>query len=132
MHYIITQLITTEQDHDFYLVGQTEDRKRAAAIAAAAYQKFRPDASAQNLAMITEWLEFRQEYSFRRDKEHRIQLRITPLDTDQPENAVKLFSLSATASNDDALLQAISARLAEGHTTAESDGQGHCRVLRKD
>ena len=128
MNYIVTKLITKETTHDFYLVGLSADRKKAAALAVEAYQAFRPDASAQNIAMITEWLEFRKEYSFRKDKDNRIQLRITGLEPDTAAEE-KLFSCTASGENDDALLLAISKRLAEGRTTAVSDGQGHCRVL---
>ena len=129
MNYIVTKLITKETTHDFYLVGLSADRKKAAALAVEAYQAFRPDASAQNIAMITEWLEFRKEYSFRKDKDNRIQLRITGLEPDTAAEE-KLFSCTASGENDDALLLlAISKRLSEGRTTAVSDGQGHCRVL---
>ena len=129
MNYIVTKLITKDTTHDFYLVGLSADRKKAAALAVEAYQAFRPDASAQNIAMITEWLEFRKEYSFRKDKDNRIQLRITGLEPDTAAAEDKLFSCTGGGENDDALLLAISKRLSEGRTTAVSDGQGHCRVL---
>ena len=110
MDYIVTKLITTEKETCFYLIGHADDKKTAAAIAVAEYKEFNPAASAQNIAMITEWLTMKGEYSFRRDKKNRIQLAISELDqntTKVPENKQLVFRCIS----DDDLLQEISSRL---------------------
>lgn len=82
----------------------------AAALAAAEYKKFHPDASAQNVAMITEWLTMKREYSFRRDKKNRIQLAISELSPETTEVPAARQLLFRCISEDE-LLQEVSARL---------------------
>mgnify|MGYP000388123768 CR=1 FL=1 len=77
MLYIITKLVTEGQQKAFSIIGASEDKKRAAAIAAEVYKDYNKNASFQNIEMITEWLATRQNYSFRKDKDHRLQLAIT-------------------------------------------------------
>ena len=69
MLYIITKLVTEGQQKAFSIIGASEDKKRAAAIAADVYKDYNKNASFQNIEMITEWLATRQNYSFRKDKE---------------------------------------------------------------
>ena len=110
MDYIVTKLITTEKETCFYLIGHAGDKKNAAALAAAEYKKFHPDASAQNVAMITEWLTMKLEYSFRRDKKNRIQLAISELSPETTEVPAARQLLFRCISEDE-LLQEVSARL---------------------
>ena len=77
MLYIITKLVTEGQQKAFSIIGASEDKKRAAAIAAEVYKDYNKNASFQNIEMITEWLATRQNYSFRKDKDHRLQHAIT-------------------------------------------------------
>ena len=110
MDYIITKLITSEGEMKFYLVGHCADKKEAAAMAADEYRKFNPDASPQNIAMITEWLTLKGEYSFRRDKKNRIQLAISELSPNTTEVPAARQLLFRCISEDE-LLQEVSARL---------------------
>lgn len=80
MLYIVTKLVTEGQQKAFSIIGASEDKKRAASIAAEVYKDYNKNASFQNIEMITEWLATRQNYSFRKDKDHRLQLAITALE----------------------------------------------------
>lgn len=121
MNYIITKLITEEARTSFYLLGQSEDRKRAARIAADAYRDYNKAASFRNIEMITEWLETRGEYSFRKDRKNRLQLAITPLEGETlPEEAQCIYSASA---EEEELMQKISKALIDGKHKAE--GSSH-------
>ena len=77
MLYIVTYLITEETNTEFSIIGAAAGKKEAAAMAAEVYKDYNKVASFQNIEMITEWLETRRKYSFRKDKEHRLQLAIT-------------------------------------------------------
>ena len=91
MLYIVTKLVTEGQQKAFSIIGASEDKKRAASIAAEVYKDYNKNASFQNIEMITEWLATRQNYSFRKDKDHRLQLAITALEGEvQPEEAARL------------------------------------------
>ena len=70
MLYIVTKLVTEGQQKAFSIIGASEDKKRAASIAAEVYKDYNKNASFQNIEMITEWLATRQNYSFRKDKDH--------------------------------------------------------------
>lgn len=120
MSYIVSQLITSEKTYKFSLLGQSADKKTAAMIAAAAYRAYHTVASEQNVAMITEWLATRGEYSFRKDKNNRLQLAITPLPASESEGANEqsphlVFTVSE---EDDAELLRLSQALFDGHGSA--------------
>ena len=67
--------------------------------------------------MITEWLATRQNYSFRKDKDHRLQLAITALEGEvQPEEKQLVFSAAA---EEEELMRRVSQALFEGKHTAE-------------
>lgn len=75
--------------------------------------------------MITEWLATRQNYSFRKDKDHRLQLAITALEGEvQPEEKQLVFSAAA---EEEELMRRVSQALFEGKHTAErgQNGQTH-------
>ena len=117
MNYIITKLITAKSGTSFYLLGQTESKRRAAEIAADAYKAYNEAASFQNIGMVTEWLETRQEYSFRKDRHNRIQLAITALEGETlPEDKQLIYSASE---EEDELLRKVSQALMDGRHTAE-------------
>ena len=120
MNYIITKLLTEESKTSFYILGQSEDKKRATQIAADAYREYNKAASFQNIEMITEWLETRQEYSFRRDSHNRLQLAITPLEGElAPEGGQLVYSASI---EEDELMRRVSQALIDGKHTAERGG----------
>ena len=56
MLYIVTKLVTEGQQKAFSIIGASEDKKRAASIAAEVYKDYNKNASFQNIEMITEWL----------------------------------------------------------------------------
>ena len=56
MFYIVNSLITEEGRQTFSLLGITEDKQQAAALAAEVYKDYNKNASFQNIEMITEWL----------------------------------------------------------------------------
>ena len=106
MLYIVTKLVTEGQQKAFSIIGASEDKKRAASIAAEVYKDYNKNASFQNIEMITEWLATRQNYSFRKDKDHRLQLAITPLEGEvQPEEKQLVFSAAA---EDEELMRRVS------------------------
>ena len=118
MFYIVHSLITEKDQQTFSLIGLAEDKKQAAALAAEVYKDYNKNASFQNIEMITEWLETRRKYSFRKDKEHRLQLAITEaaeLNQALPAEAGLVFSAAAEA---DELSRRMSQALFEGHHTA--------------
>ena len=117
MLYIVTKLVTEGQQKAFSIIGASEDKKRAASIAAEVYKDYNKNASFQNIEMITEWLATRQNYSFRKDKDHRLQLAITPLEGEvQPEEKQLVFSAAA---EEEELMRRVSQALFEGKHTAE-------------
>ena len=109
MDYIITKLITSEGEMKFYLVGHCADKKEASAMAADEYKKFNPNASLQNIAMITEWLALKGEYSFRRDKKNRLQLALRQLG--EAPRLPEAQQLVFRCISEDDLLQEIAAKL---------------------
>ena len=127
MLYIISQLITEKDDATYSLLGATADLGRAAAIAAAAYRAYNKDASGQNVAMITEWLSTRRKYSFRSDKDHRLQLAITELEGDtMPADQQVVFSESR---EQDELMRRMSQALFEGeHTAVRGEKSVSCPI----
>ena len=128
MSYIVSQLITAENIYKFSLLGQSEDRKIAARIAATAYFKYNRTASEQNVAMITEWLTTRNEYSFRLDKHHRLQLAITSLPIAKDDTNVATADTGETdkvvftvSESEDAELLRLSKALFDGRGSAVRD-----------
>lgn len=77
MSFVVTKLITTPEGCEFYLIGSYATLKEAAAHATDEYKEYNKKASFVNLEMINEWLGTRGEYSFRQDRQHRIQLDIS-------------------------------------------------------
>lgn len=130
MLYIITELLTEEQAKTFSIIGATEDKRKAAAIAAEVYKEYNKNASFQNIEMITEWLATRRAYSFRKDKDHRLQLAITELDGELlPKDKRAVFSAQA---EEDELMRRVSQALFEGKHTAERGGAVHsCPIEQK-
>ena len=118
MFYIVNSLITEEGRQTFSLLGITEDKQQAAALAAEVYKDYNKNASFQNIEMITEWLATRRKYSFRKDKEHRLQLAITEageLNQLLPAEAGLVFSATA---EEEELARRMSQALFEGQHTA--------------
>jgi hypothetical protein len=132
MNYIVTQLITTPQGQEFSLLGQAADKKSAARLAVDSYRAYNKNASAQNLEMMQEWLATRLTRSFRRDRQHRLQLAIIALPAaNEPQE--KKVAFNCCPAEEDQLLQKISAEIiADGHHTAiRPAGDGTCRVAAK-
>ncbi len=123
MLYIITRLLTEEGRTEFSILGATEDKKRAAEIAAEVYKDYNKAASFQNIEMITEWLATRGSYSFRKDKAHRLQLAITKL-AGEVQEAGKEVVFHAAAEEEE-LMRRMSQALFEGRHTAERGGEVH-------
>lgn len=120
MLYIISSLITEGQSNTFSLIGAVSDKKKAAELAAAVYKDYNKNASFQNIEMITEWLATRMKHSFRKDKEHRLQLAITPLECEVlPKDKQTIFSAAA---EQDELMRRVSQALFEGKHSAERNG----------
>lgn len=121
MLYIINSLVTEGESTAFSLVGVCSDKKKAAELAAEVYKDYNKVASFQNIEMITEWLSTRMNYSFRKDKSHRLQLSITELadESTAPENKV-IFSAAA---EQDELMRKVSEALFEGKHHAERGGE---------
>ena len=117
MQYIITKLLTEGGKTTFSLIGAADDKKRAAQIAAEVYKDYNQVASFQNIEMITEWLATRLNYSFRKDKEHRLQLAITPLEG-EVQRAEQQIIFSAAAEEDE-LMRRVSEALFEGKHEAK-------------
>ena len=118
MLYIITKLVTEKKSVVFSLIGATEDKKKAAAIAADVYKDYNKNASFQNIAMITEWLETRKKYSFRKDKEHRLQLAITEAEELNRPLAPEAGLVFSAAAEEEELSRRMSQALFEGQHTA--------------
>ena len=117
MHYIVTKLVTEGDAQEFSILGLTDDKQRAAEIAATTYKDYNKNASFQNVEMITEWLSTRRAYSFRPDKEHRLQLAITQLEGEiLPDDQQVVFSAAA---EEEELMRRVSQALFEGKHTAE-------------
>ena len=112
MQYIITKLVTEGETQEFSILGVTADLQRAAEIAAATYKSYNKNASFQNVEMITEWLRTRKKHSFRQDKEHRLQLAITPIDGETPEGGSAL--VYSASKEQDELMRKMSQALFEG------------------
>jgi len=123
MLYIVSSLITEGGSQVYSLIGAAETKEKAAELAAEIYKDYNKNASFQNIEMITEWLATRRKYSFRRDKEHRLQLAITELPETGvalPEETRLVFSAEAEA---DELSRRMSQALFEGHHVAERGGK---------
>lgn len=123
MLYIVSSLITEGGSQAYSLIGAAETKEKAAELAAEIYKDYNKNASFQNIEMITEWLATRRKYSFRRDKEHRLQLAITELPETGavlPEETRLVFSAEAEA---DELSRRMSQALFEGHHVAERGGK---------
>ena len=123
MNYIVTKLVTEGDSQEFSILGLTQDEGRAAEIAAAAYKEYNTNASFQNVEVITEGLRTRKKHSFRKDKSHRLQLAITPLEGETPEGgSVLVYSASQ---EQDELMRKMSQALFEGTNAARrgADGQ---------
>ena len=119
--YIVTCLLTAEANSEFSIIGAATDKKKAAAMAAEIYKDYNEVASFQNIEMITEWLATRGNYSFRKDKSHRLQLAITELDeTKEEPNKQVVFSAAA---EQDELMRKVSEALFEGKHTAQRGGE---------
>ena len=118
MFYIVSSLITEKDQQAFSIIGVAETKQKAAGLAAEIYKDYNKNASFQNIEMITEWLATRLKYSFRKDKEHRLQLAITEAEEMgkalPPEQGLA-FSAAAEA---DELSRRMSQALFEGHHTA--------------
>ena len=120
MLYIISSLITEGQSNTFSLIGAVSDKKKAAQLADEVYQDYNKNASFQNIEMITEWLATRMKHSFRKDKEHRLQLAITPLEGEVlPKDKQTICSAAA---EQDELMRRVSQALFEGKHSAERNG----------
>ena len=120
--YIVHQLITDPHGTEFSILGCTDSKKAAAAIAAAAYKEYNKHASEQNVSMITEWLETRMQYSFRSDKDHRLQLSLT----EAGEEATKKVIFQNACAEQDELMRKASEIIFEGHSRASIGDT--CRV----
>lgn len=96
MAYVVTKLVTTEESIDFSLLGIFSDMKQAAAAATDVYKEYNKKASFVNLEMVNEWLSTRGEYSFRRDKNNRLQLDISIAEENQviPADYQRIFTCS--------------------------------------
>ena len=131
MEYLAAQLITSPDGQEFSLLGRAADKKGAAMLAADAYLAYRPAASEQNIAMITEWIATRGNYSFRADRSHRLQLALVPL-VGIEDAQEKQVVFTCCPEEDDRLLAEISAALiGDGrHTASREDKERNdaCRV----
>lgn len=78
--FVATKLISTPEGCEFYLLGGFPTLKEAANAATEEYKEYNKKASFVNLEMINEWLATRGEYSFRQDRQHRIQLDISKVE----------------------------------------------------
>lgn len=123
MHYIVTKLVTEGEAQEFSILGLTDDKQRAAEIAARAYKDYNKNASFQNVEMITEWLATRRKHSFRKDKDHRLQLAITELAGETPDGGSALV-YSASREQDE-LMRKMSQALFEGAHNVRRDGNGN-------
>ena len=122
MNYVITKLVTEGDTQEFSILGVTQDLGRAAEIAAATYKDYNKNASLQNVEMITEWLRTRKKHSFRRDKDHRLQLAITELDGETPEGGSAL--VYSASKEQDELMRKMSQALFEGTHGAQRNADG--------
>lgn len=117
MAYVVTKLVTDGESRDVFLIGAFSDMKQAAAAATEEYKAYNKNASFVNLEMVNEWLATRGEYSFRRDKSHRLQLDISLAEENQVIMAErqKIFSCSG---QDGMLVQMSSALVPDGVSKA--------------
>lgn len=123
MLYIVSSLTTEGGSQAYALIGTAESKEKAAALAAGVYKDYNKHASFQNIEMITEWLATRRKYSFRRDKDHRLQLALTEVAETGcalPPEARLVFSAEAEAEE---LSRRMSEALFEGHHVAERGGK---------
>lgn len=127
MNYIVTKLVTENGNAAFSLLGVTQDKVRAAEIAAKAYGEYNKKASFQSVELIAEWLRTKLRHSFRRDKDHRLQLAITELDGEvQAEGKRLVFSAQA---EQDELMRRVSEALWEGkHTAGRGAAPASCPI----
>ena len=77
--FALTKLITAPEGCDFYMLGGFATLKEAANAATEEYKEYNKKASFVNLEMVNEWLATRGEYSFRQDRQNRIQLDISDI-----------------------------------------------------
>ena len=129
MNYIVTKLVTENGNAAFSLLGVTQDKARAAEIAAKAYGEYNKKASFQSVELVAEWLRTKLRHSFRRDKDHRLQLAITPVDGEIPEGGSAL--IYSASEEQDELMRKMSEALFEGKHAAGRDTDGKtfsCRV----
>ena len=94
--FVLTKLITTPEGCDFYMLGGFATLKEAANAATEEYKEYNKKASFVNLEMVNEWLSTRGEYSFRRDKNNRLQLDISIAEENQviPADHQRIFTCS--------------------------------------
>ena len=122
MFYIVNSLITEEGRQAFSLIGLAEDKQQAATLAAEVYKDYNKNASFQNIEMITEWLATRRKYSFRKDKEHRLQLAITEAESLNQPLAPEAGLVFSAAAEEEELARRMSQALFEGqHTASRGD-----------
>lgn len=122
--YIITKVINTPDSTEFFVVGHSTDKKRAARIAANEYKAYNDQASGMNVTMIEEYLWMKGEYSFRKDKSNRIQLNICELgEAELRENRNKPVFRCISA---DDMLREIAASLSEGRSQASLNTDFSC------
>ncbi len=122
--YIVTKVINTSDSTEFFVVGHSTDKKKAARIAANEYKAYNSEASGMNVTMIEEYLWMKGEYSFRKDKSNRIQLNICELGEDElRENREKpVFRCIST----DDMLREIASSLSEGRSHASLNTDFSC------
>ena len=118
MFYIVNSLITEKGQQTFSLIGLTDDKNKAAEMAAEVYKDYNKNASFQNIEMITEWLATRRKYSFRKDKEHRLQLAITEAEELNQPLAPEAGLVFSAAAEEEELSRRMSQALFEGQHTA--------------
>jgi len=132
MNYVLTKLLTDEGGASFYIIGIFSDKKIAAEKAAEIYKDYNKNASFQNIEMVTEWLAAKREYSFRPDKNHRLQLAITEvaeIDTALADNKQLIYRSAAA---EDEMLRKISQALIDGrHSAGSLPNEGSCPIEKK-
>lgn len=122
--YIVTKVINTPDSTEFFVVGHSTDKKRAARIAANEYKAYNSEASGMNVTMIEEYLWMKGEYSFRKDKSNRIQLNICEMGSEElRENREKPVFRCISA---DDMLREIASSLSEGRNQASLNTDFSC------
>lgn len=116
--FVATKLITTPEGCEFYLLGGFATLKEAANAATEEYKEYNKKASFVNLEMINEWLATRGEYSFRQDRQHRIQLDISQVE-EGVEIPVEHRKIYTYVKDESAQLQMSQTICPDGVTVAE-------------